>query len=248
MLSHKKYALAMLMILFRHLLFLMIHFRCLYNSLSSPGVDKLLNLVMKLMNSSSKNETQVNDYAFGISSKILMLIWWFWAILNDKWSACYKSSISRQRQLLYLTASIARSLYLLTQFISSQRPCLLLEISWILRSKYEYFVFLIVFLNCFQSSMLLVNLYSSRSLLQLMSHQLLKYFVMLTDFKFFTHILSIKSARLRTTFSSHSTLDRLLIFESFNQFLNKDTLLFATFDNCLLFSLNMFFDNGNHDC
>jgi len=52
----------------------MIYFGCLYNSLSGPGVDKLLYLVMELMNFFFKNGTQVDDCVFGISSKMSMSI------------------------------------------------------------------------------------------------------------------------------------------------------------------------------
>ena len=64
----------MLMILFRFLLFLMIYFRYLYNSLSGPRVDELLYLVIELINFFFKNGTQVDDCVFGISSKISMSI------------------------------------------------------------------------------------------------------------------------------------------------------------------------------
>ena len=42
--------------LFRHSLSLTIILRCYYNNLSGPRVDKLLHLVMDLINSSSKKE------------------------------------------------------------------------------------------------------------------------------------------------------------------------------------------------
>ena len=56
---------------------------------------------------------------------------------------------------LYLIASIAGNLHLLTQFMSFQGPHLLLVISWILRLKKDCLVFLTIFLNTFQFSRLL---------------------------------------------------------------------------------------------
>ena len=47
-----------------------------------------------------------------------------------------------------------------------------------------------VFLNCFQSAKLLVNLNFSKSLLQFEPHQLLEYFEMLTILEFFSQDLS----------------------------------------------------------
>lgn len=99
--------------------------------------------------------------------------------------------------------------------------------------KNEHLVFLIIFLNCFQFSKLLVNLYFSRFLLQFISHQLLKCFVMLIVFEFFIHILFIKLIKLRTTFSSCSMLDKSLISMSLKASINSLTnilfsLLFLT--------------------
>ena len=50
-----KYVLAMLMILFRYALFLMIFLKYLHERLFGSRVDKLLYLVIELMNSSSEN-------------------------------------------------------------------------------------------------------------------------------------------------------------------------------------------------
>lgn len=136
-----KQALAILMIPFKHNLFLRICLRCLHESLFRPGADELLHFAIKPLTCRSC------------------------AILKVKYKVCHRSCILRYSYLLYLTASIARSLCLWTQFISFQGLCFLLEISWILRSKKEYLVFLIVLLNCFQSFNLLEVLYMLRSLL-----------------------------------------------------------------------------------
>ena len=80
--------------------------------------------------------------------KCPITIWWSWAILKVECKACQSSLISRQGQLLYLIASIAKSFYLLTQFMSSHGPYLLLAISWIFWSKNKCFVLLTILLNC----------------------------------------------------------------------------------------------------
>ena len=123
----------------------------------------------------------------------------------------YKLLISIHSLLLYLMALMAGNLHLLTQFISSQGLLLLLEISWIFWSKKDYLIFLTVFLNCFQSSIYLVDLYFSSLHLQLLSHQLLECLVILMIFDFSSHIFSIEQVRLRTTFSSNFTLDISLV-------------------------------------
>ena len=64
----------MLIILFKHTLSLIIFLRYLHDNLSKPGVDKLLHLVMKLMNSSSKNGTQIKGLLLGILFKALISI------------------------------------------------------------------------------------------------------------------------------------------------------------------------------
>ena len=65
----------MLMIPFRHVLFLMISLRCLHESLLGPGVDKLLHLETELMNSSSDKGIQGKYDLLRISFKISISIW-----------------------------------------------------------------------------------------------------------------------------------------------------------------------------
>ena len=57
------------MIVFKYTLLLTIYLRCLYDNLSGLGVDKLLHLVIELMNSSSKKGTQDVGAMLGIPSK-----------------------------------------------------------------------------------------------------------------------------------------------------------------------------------
>ena len=162
---NSKYMSAMLIILLRHTLFLTILLRCLHDSLFGPGTNELLHLAIELINSSSKKETYIVEHSFGISFNAQMSICWPWAVLNNEWRACQRSSISKQDWPLYLIASTAESLCLLTQFMSSNGSHFLLAISWILRSKKECLVDLTIFLNCFQFSIHLDDLYFSKSLL-----------------------------------------------------------------------------------
>ena len=109
-----KHASVMLMILLRHTLSLMIFLRCLHNSLSRPGVDELSHLVIELVNSSFKKETYIVRYLFGISSRAQTSICWSWTILKNEWRACQRLLIFKQGWPLYLIASTAESLCLLT--------------------------------------------------------------------------------------------------------------------------------------
>ena len=155
----------MLIILFRYNLSLTILLKYLHDNLSRSRVDKLLYLVMELINSSSENRTHFIDCLFEISSNMPMSTCWSWAILKNKWRVYQRFLISRQGQLLHLIASTAESLCLLTQFMSSYGSHFLLVIFWILRSKKEYLVHLTVFLNYFQFSICLDDLYFLRFLL-----------------------------------------------------------------------------------
>ena len=69
------HALAMLMKFLRHDVSLIIILRCFQDNLSGPGVDKLLHLVIELLNSSSKNSIHFVTGLFGISSNKSRLIW-----------------------------------------------------------------------------------------------------------------------------------------------------------------------------
>ena len=67
------------------------------------------------------------------------------------------------------------------------------------------FITLAILLYCFQSLILLDNLYFSKLLLQLLFYQLLEYFVILTIFQFFIQICSNKLAKAEIIFSRHLT-------------------------------------------
>lgn len=66
------YILAILMIFFRHNKLCMIALRCLQGSLSSPGVETLLHLLIAIRNSSSENDGYEVNVLFGIFSSISM--------------------------------------------------------------------------------------------------------------------------------------------------------------------------------
>ena len=138
--------------------------RCLHNSLSGPEVNELLHFAIVLINFSSENRLYFITCWLGISPSKSEFIWQFCTILNSRWRACHKLLSLIYGWLLYWIALIARSLYFLTQFMSSHSLQFLLAISWIFRSKELCFVFLTVLLNHFQSLIHLDCLYFSRSL------------------------------------------------------------------------------------
>ena len=146
------------MTFFRQNLSLMICLRCPQDILSGPGTDESLQLVIAWVNSSSENFSHVigkNDlHSFKINLSMLQN----WAKLKDEWRAYQRSFSFKYEEPLCLIVSIAGSFFLLTQFISFHRPCLLLVISWIFRLKNSLFECLTVFQNIFQLLMLLVNL------------------------------------------------------------------------------------------
>ena len=86
------HTLAMLMKFFKHILSLTITLKCFQDILSSSGVDKLLHLMIMLLNSLIKKDIHSIIGLSGILFNMLQLIWWFWAELKNRWRACYKSS------------------------------------------------------------------------------------------------------------------------------------------------------------
>ena len=154
--------------------------RCLYDSLSGPGVNELLQLPKAILNSSFENRVQVEVCLFPISSKMLVSTWRWSTVLKEEWRVFHKLSRERHGWLLYLIASTAGNLCLLTQFMSSQGPQLLLATSWILVSKKALLVVLTIFLNNFQSSRHLDSQYILRDRLQSLFHHILECFVILT--------------------------------------------------------------------
>jgi len=81
------HALAMLTKLFKHVLSLMIAFRCFQDTLSGPSIDELLHLTMELLNSLTEKVVQIVIFLVGILSIMSGLISQFCAELN----ICYKT-------------------------------------------------------------------------------------------------------------------------------------------------------------
>jgi len=169
---------------------LIIALRCFQNTLSELDINKLLYLVIALLNSSVKNRAHTNINLDENSFKMSELICQFYTELNNWWSACYRLSSSMQGYQLYHRASIAESFCFLTQFMSSQGFWFFDIISWILSLKNNHFVFLTVLLNIFQSSNCLDILYFASLDWQSSLHQALECLVILTHFEYLYQITS----------------------------------------------------------
>ena len=120
--------------------------------------------------------------------------------------------------------------------MSSQGPCFLLAISWILRSKKNYLDDLTLLLNSFQLSRLLVDLWLLNARLHSLFHQLLKRFVILTCFEFILHVFSRLDAKELVVSSSLLLSDRLetlmfLIIYETSLIKFSSSLLFFTMEN-----------------
>ena len=105
---------AMLIMTLRQLSSLKIVFKWLHNNLSRPGADELLQLASASLNSSFEKVGQDEMGLSVISLRILISTWWWSTVLNVKWRAFQRSSISRHWWLLYLIDSIVGNLCLLT--------------------------------------------------------------------------------------------------------------------------------------
>ena len=139
-------------------------------------------------------------------------------------------------------ASIAGNLCLLTQFMSSQGPCFLLVISWILMLKNDYLVVLTLLLNIFQFSRLHVVLYLLNTILHSSFHQLLDHLIILTCFEFALHTFLILEASMLVTNLSLLILDKsstLMFLIAYEMSLIKlsSSLLFFAMEN---FDVTMF--------
>ena len=144
------HASAMLMMLVRQPSCLRIVLRCHYVSLSGPGADELLHLIIAHINSSLENSSYMVVILQPISLRTSISTWRWSIVLKVVWRALYKLSGERYSWLSYLIASIADSLLLLIQFINSQGPWLLFTTSWIFMSKNDLLMFLMTFLKFFQ--------------------------------------------------------------------------------------------------
>ena len=150
------HVLAMLMILVKHLSSFMIAFRCFHEVQSSPGVNKLLYLMMVLLNFLLENRGHLHIY-FDRNSSKFRLTWQFCTELNVC-SAYYKLLISMHGWPLKINTFIVGSLYFLTQFMRSHGWWFFDAISWILSLKNKCFIFLTTPLKVLQSLIILEDL------------------------------------------------------------------------------------------
>ena len=154
-------------------------FKCFHDIWSGSRANKLLHLLIALLNSSLEKGSQSMVGFIGNSFKKLWFIGQFWAELNVWCKACYNSLSSMQGCLLYHNNSIANSFCFLIQFMKSYSPLFLDIISWILSSKNKYLVFFTIPLKVFQSSVVQENLYLVSLSLHFSFHHLLKCLVIL---------------------------------------------------------------------
>jgi len=153
-----KHELAMLMMLLRQSSWLTMDLKWRHVSLSGPGTDELLYLLITCLNSSLEKGYHCEYGLQSISLSTFRSTCQLRVVLNVLWRASQRLSGDRHGRPLYLMALMAGSLHLLIQFISFQGPQLLLVTSWILASKKSLLMFLTTFLKFFQFSRLLVNL------------------------------------------------------------------------------------------
>jgi len=137
------------MMLTRQSSYFRIYLRWFQDNLSRPRVDKLLQLLIAILNSSFDNGDQLEMGLLLISSRMLMLTWQSRTLLKEEWSVFHKLSSKRHGKPLCLMVSIVGNFCLLIQFMSSQGLRLLLAISWILVLKNILLVDLTICLNDF---------------------------------------------------------------------------------------------------
>ena len=196
-------------------------------------MSKLLHFSIVLMNSSFENKFHFVISLQGIFMSNWGYVWWSWAKLNDRWRACHKLLILVQGLPLNWIASIAGSLYFLTQFMSSQDLLFLFVISWIFELNKFHFVFLIVFLNFFQLSICLDCQKCSRSLQHCSFHYSFECLVILIIFECLYHNLFMVLANSWTIWLRTFLLQMFSVFISLMvsiSFFYKFILFFTVFD------------------
>ena len=111
----------MFTMLLKHLSSLTTHLRYLYDILSGLGADKLLYLLIVILNSSLEKKFY-SKYCFDRSfPNRELLICWFWAELNVRWRAFQRTLILIHRHLLNWIISMASKLCPLTVRRSSHQ-------------------------------------------------------------------------------------------------------------------------------
>jgi len=86
------HTLTMLVIFFKYILSLMITLRCFQDTLSGLVVDKLLYLVIALLNFLLENRAHIIAGLVGILFNISELTCWLCTELKDWWRACHRPS------------------------------------------------------------------------------------------------------------------------------------------------------------
>ena len=152
------HASAILMMLTRYSSCLMMYFKWCQVNLLEPGADESLHLLIAYLNSSLEKGYHREVALHLILLRMLRSTWQLRAVLNVLWRASHRLSGKRHRWPLCLMASVAESLHLLIQSISSQGLWLLFATSWILSLKKDLLTFLTTFLKLFQLLRLLVIL------------------------------------------------------------------------------------------
>ena len=112
--SRSIHALVILMTHFKQLISWKMCLKWLYNNLSRPRVDELLQLAMVFLNFSLEKRAHGEGKKEVILSRTLISMLQWRAVLKNKCRAYQSSSMFKYSLLLYLIASIAGSLCLLT--------------------------------------------------------------------------------------------------------------------------------------
>ena len=105
--------LAMLIMFERQASWLTMNFKCHHVSLSGPGADSLLHLLITDLNSSLENGLYHCEGLCSILLSMSILTWWFRVVLKILWSAFHKLSGERHGWPLWLMASMVGSFHLL---------------------------------------------------------------------------------------------------------------------------------------
>jgi len=194
-------------------------------------VDELLQLLIAILNTFFENGDQLEMGLLPISSKTLMLTWQSRTLLKEEWSVFHKLLNKRHGKPLCLMVPIVGNFCLLTQFMSSQGPQLLLAISWILVSKNVLLVDLTICLNDFQSSRVLDSLYLLKDRLQSSFHHFLECLVMLAFLALENQACSSPDASELMICSS----DSWFVIDEVLRNLNMEMTSLTNFSSSLLF-------------
>jgi len=141
--------------------------------------DKLLHLLMALINLALENRDHLDCLHKGILSRNWKLISLSWAELKNWWRAFYRSSNLLYGCPLNLMAFVAGNFCFLTQFIRFHGLLLVDTISWILLLKNILLAVLTNFLYLIQFVFLLDTWYLAKFLSHSLFNHILENLVML---------------------------------------------------------------------